>query len=84
MRTNQRNKRTIYYALYTGVNEVQDAEGYYTGEQIDQYSEVTKARMNISGGKGKAEIELFGTDTPFTRVAVTDDLVTPFDTETVF
>lgn len=84
MRCNQRNKRTIYYALYQGVRELIDADGNYTGEQSAEYGEIVKARMNVSGGKGKAEIELFGIDTPFTKVAVTDDLITPFNTDTVF
>ena len=84
MRCNQRSKRTIYYALYMGVSDLTDTEGYLTGEQAATYGDITKARMNISGGRGKAEIELFGTDNPFTRTAVTDDLETPFDTNTIW
>ena len=84
MRTCQRNKRTIYYALYTGVSDLSDSEGYLTGEQAATYGDITKTRMNISGGKGRAEIELFGTDNPFTKTAVTDDLETPFDTNTIW
>ena len=84
MRTVQRNKRTIWYALYNGVTEVVDDDGNYTGEQEVSYGEPIQARMNVSGGKGRAEIELFGTDTPFTKVAVTDDLNTPFNSETIF
>lgn len=84
MRLNQRNKRTIYYALYTGQDELRDSDGNLTGENPPQYGEIVTARMNVSGGKGRAEIELFGIDTPFTKVAVTDDLKTPFDTDTVF
>ena len=84
MRTLQRNKRTIWYALYNGVTEVVDEDGNYTGEQEVSYSEPIQARMNVSGGRGQAEIELFGVDNPFTRTAVTDDLGTPFNTETIF
>ena len=84
MRTNQRNKRTIWYALYTGVTEIQDADHNYTGEYTDGYAAPVKARMNVSGGRGQAEIDLFGVDTPFTHTAVTDDLTTAFNTETVF
>ena len=84
MRTLQRNKRTIYYALYDGVTEVVDSDGNYTGEQEVSYGEVQTARMNVSGGRGQAEIELFGVDNPFTRTAVTDDLTTPFNTDTIF
>ena len=40
--------------------------------------------MNVSGGRGRAEVELFGVDNPFTHTVVTDDLKTPFDTETVW
>ncbi len=84
MRTLQRNKRTIWYALYNGVTEVVDEDGNYTGEQEVSYSEPIQARMNVSGGRGQAEIELFGVDNPFTRTAVTDDLTTPFTTDTIF
>ena len=84
MRTLQRNKRTIWYALYNGVTEVVDEDGNYTGEQEVSYGEPIQARMNVSGGRGQAEIELFGVDNPFTRTAVTDDLTTPFNTNTIF
>ena len=84
MRTLQRNKRTIWYALYNGVTEVVDEDGNYTGEQEVSYSEPIQARMNVSGGRGQAEIELFGVDNPFTRTAVTDDLDTTFNTDTIF
>ena len=84
MRTLQRNKRTIWYALYNGVTEVVDEDGNYTGEQAVSYGKPIQARMNVSGGRGQAEIELFGVDNPFTRTAVTDDLTTPFNTDTIF
>ena len=84
MRTTQRDKRTIWYALYQGLTDVTDSDNNYTGEKTVSYSSPVKARMNVSGGRGQAEIELFGVDNPFTRTAVTDDLTTPFDTETIF
>ena len=40
--------------------------------------------MNVSGGRGQAEVEMFGVDNPFTRTAVTDDLTTPCDTDTIW
>jgi hypothetical protein len=84
VRTVQRNKRPIWYALYNGVTEVVDDDGNYTGEQEVSYGEPIQARLNVSGGRGQAEIELFGVDNPFTRTAVTDDLTTPFTTDTIF
>lgn len=84
MRTIQRNKRTIYYALYEGLADIVDGDGNLTGEKETRYGEIVTARMNVSGGRGSAEIELFGIDNPFTRTAVTDDLSTPFNTDTIF
>ena len=84
MRTLQRNKREIWYALYNGVTDVVDDDGNYTGEQTVSYGTPTLARMNVSGGRGQAEIELFGVDNPFTHTAVTDDLTTEFTTDTIW
>lgn len=84
MRICQRNKRTIYYALYDGLRELVDSDGNLTGEQHPDYKPYVEARMNVSGGRGRADIELFGIDNPFTRTAVTDDLETPFNTDTIF
>ena len=84
MRTTQRDKRTIWYALYQGLTDVVDSDGNYTGEQDVSYTTPVKTRMNISGGRGQAAIEQFGIDNPFTRTAVTDDLTTQFDTDTIF
>ena len=84
MRTTQRDKRLIYYALYKGITDETDADGNLTGEHPVEYGEIVTARMNVSGGRGQAAIEEFGIDNPFTRTAVTDDLKTPFDTDTIF
>lgn len=84
MRTTQRDKRTIWYALYEGFTEEVDSDGNYAGEQTVSYGKPTQARMNVSGGRGQAEIELFGVDNPFTHTAVTDDLTTAFTTDTIW
>lgn len=84
MRTNQRNKRKVWYALYQGVTETVDADGNYTGEYEITYTDPVEAKMNVSGGRGQADIDVFGIDNPFTRTAITDDLTTPFDTDTIF
>lgn len=84
MRTTHRDRRTIGYALYLGVTDVVESEGNLTGEQTVSYEAPVTARMNVSGGRGRAEIELFGVDNPFTRTVVTEDLTTPFDTDTIW
>lgn len=84
MRTLKRNKRPVAYAFYDGVTELLDEDGNYTGEYEVHYTEPTKTLMNVSGGRGQADIALFGLTQTFGRTATTEDLETPFNTETVF
>ena len=84
MRTVKRNQRTISYALYDGVTECTDENGYYTGEYEVTYKAPVTKKMNVSGSRGRAEIEMFGVDNPFTHTVVTDDLKTAFDTDTIW
>ena len=84
MRTNQRDKRPVAYAFYDGMTELTDADNNYTGEYQLSYTTPVKTLMNVSGGRGQANVSLFGLTDTFARTAVTDDLETPFDTTTVF
>lgn len=84
MRTVKRNKRPVAYAFYDGVTELLDDDGNYTGEYEVSYTEPVKALMNVSGGRGQADIALFGLTQTFARTATTEDLITPFNTQTVF
>ena len=84
MRTLKRNKRPVAFAFYAGVEELTDEWGNYTGEYTVSYTEPTKTRMNVSWGRGQADIALFGLTDTFARTATTEDLETPFNTETVF
>lgn len=84
MRTVKRNKRPVAYAFYDGVTELTDADGLFTGEYQVHYTDPVKTLMNISGGRGQADIALFGLTQTFARTATTEDLITPFNTQTVF
>lgn len=84
MRTLKRNKRPVAYAFYTGAQEKTGEWGNYTGEYAVNYTTPVKALMNVSGGRGQADIALFGLTDTFARTATTEDLATPFNTETVF
>ena len=84
MRTMQRNKRPVAYAFYQGVTELSDADGNLTGEYEVSYTKPVKTLMNVSGGRGQADIALFGLTQTFARTATTEDLTTPFNTDTVF
>ena len=84
MRTLKRNKRPVAYAFYDGVEELYDEEGNLTGEYRVKYTPPVRTLMNVSGGRGQADIALFGLTQTFARTATTEDLCTPFNTETVF
>jgi len=83
LRTTHRDKRTVAYAFYEGVTEILN-NGEHTGEYEVHYSEPVYDRMNVSGGRGAADVAMFGFDSAYARSIVTDDLETPFDAETVF
>lgn len=84
MRTVKRNKRPVAYAFYAGMTDLVDDEGNFTGETAISYTTPVKTLMNVSGGRGQADIALFGLVSNFSRTAVTEDLETQFNTETVF
>lgn len=84
MRTSQRDRRPVAYAFYDGAQELTDTYGNYTGEYTVSYTSPVKTYMNVSGGRGQADIALFGLTQTFSRTAITEDLETDFNTETVF
>ena len=83
MRTVKRNKRPVAYAFYHGDTELTDSDGNLTGEYEVSYTEPVKTLMNVSGGRGQADIALFGLTQTFGRTATTEDLDVPWNTETV-
>ena len=83
MRTVKRNKRPVAYAFYQGVTELTDDDGNLTGEYSVQYTEPIKALMNVSGGRGQADIAMFGLTQTFGRTATTEDLDVDWNTQTV-
>lgn len=83
MRTLKRNQRPVYYALYSGVQELTDEYGNYTGEYAPSYSTPTMKRMNVSSEKGTADVAQFGIDTPYSKTIVTDDMDCPIKEDSV-
>ena len=84
MRTSQRDKRVVAYAQYDGVTEIINSNGEHTGEYEVHYTTPIKAHMNVSGGRGAADVAMFGFNSAYARSIVTDDLETDFNEETVF
>lgn len=71
MRTLNRNKKCVWYALYSDREEIMK-NGRHTGKYRVVYTQPQKLYANISGARGTADIEMFGTDLRYDRVFVTD------------
>ena len=83
MRSVQRNRQTIYYALRIGSTEVIDEYGNATGEFVEQYSSPTLLKINIGVPKGVVELERFGLNDDYTRILATTDMDCPIAVDTI-
>ena len=77
MKALARNKQTIYYALYKEKSKVYDSNGLFTGDHTAKYDTPVKTAMNVSPANGTAAVEMFGVNTNYSRILVTDDLSCP-------
>lgn len=77
MRSLARNKQKIYYALYTGKEEVRDEYGNLVGEPQLTYGSPVEYNINVSAARGTADVEQFGINTVYTKTMVTNDLNCP-------
>lgn len=83
MRSLERNKQTVYYALYTGKTEILDADGNRTGQFIEGYSDPVKISVNVSAARGTADMEQFGIEVNYTHTICTNDMSLPIDTDSI-
>ena len=74
-----RNKRTFYYALYTGQTEIVDEYGNATGQYSVSYGSPTEVRGNVSAAQGEMQTQQFGDSESYDKVIVLDDVDTPID-----
>ena len=81
MRSLDRNKQTIFYALYEGKDEIRDEWGNLIGEPVLKYGDPVKYQINVSAAQGTADLEQFGINTNYSKTMVTNDLNCPI-TET--
>lgn len=78
MRSLNRNKETIYYALYSGASE-EMKDGLYTGEIVSTYATPVAIRASVSAARGTADIDIFGVNTSYTKSIIVDDIACPID-----
>lgn len=73
MRALNKNKRQLFYALYTGDEPIFDEYGNETGERHPLYSELQELRCNVSAASGEEAVTAFGTVKNYTRVVSVAD-----------
>ena len=83
MRSLNRNKRLIYYALLTGEVENIDEYGNLTGELTPAYGVATPLSCNVSAASGEDAVRAFGNFTGYSRTVCVADTTCPMDEQTV-
>lgn len=83
MRSLNRNKRQIYYALYMGDTPILDEYGNETGENSPTYGETLSLDCNISSSSGEEAVQAFGSFTNYTRVICVADNACPISEQTI-
>lgn len=83
MRSLNRNKRGIYYALRTGETPDVDEYGNETGESTPAYGEAIEMRCNVSAATGEEAVQAFGSFTGYSRTMCVSDPACPIDEDTV-
>lgn len=84
MRELERNKRTVYYALFDKNEPILDDDGNDTGEETPVYLAPVELRINVSPAAGESATRQFGDVVDYDRTLVTCDITLPIDEHTVF
>lgn len=74
MRILNRNKRTVYYAIYKGIAQEVDENLDYTGELTVSYDDVKALSANVSAARGTSDLEMFGINEQYNRTIATDQM----------
>lgn len=89
MRGLRRNKRPVYYALYEGVTETKK-DGLYTGGRDKSYASVQMIKMDVGASRtaygfvsSVVQMDFYGLDKPYSKVAMVDDINCPINEETI-
>lgn len=83
MRSLNKNKRTIHYALYVKDETILDEYGNETGESTPIYGDIKELRCNVSAAIGEEAVEAFGSLTNYTRVICVSDTNCPIAEQTI-
>ena len=83
MRSLNRNKRQIYYALRTGEVANIDEYGNETGELTPVYASAVELKCNVSAATGSDAVQAFGNFTNYSRTMCVSDCSCPIDENTI-
>jgi hypothetical protein len=83
MRSLNRNKRLIHYALRDGEDANIDDYGNETGEVTPVYGASTPLLCNVSAASGQEAVEAFGSFTGYSRTMFVSDVNCPIDENTI-
>ena len=83
MKCLERNKVTIYYALYTGNVAILDEKGSTTTESAPTYSTPVALKINVSPASGERSTRQFGETVDYDRTLVTSDMTLPIDENSI-
>ena len=84
MREIERNKRTVYYALFDKNEPILDEDGNDTGETRPTYFAPVELRINVSPALGESATRQFGEVVDYDRTLVICDMSLPINEKTVF
>lgn len=73
MRSMERNKVDVWYALYNGKLPILDENGDETGEYTNGYALPVQIRIRVSPNMGEATNQLFGTLLDYDSTMITTD-----------
>lgn len=83
MRSLNRNKRMLYYALYERDEAILDEYGNESGETQPIYGDAIELRANVSAASGEDMAQAFGTFTNYTRVLCVADPSCPLNERSI-
>jgi len=83
-----RNKRTLYYATWVGMEETVDEDGNILETNVPSYADPEEWSANISIEEGERFVqsispEKYGLSVEYDKVIVTDDMSCPISDTTV-
>lgn len=83
MRSLNRNKRLVYYALRTGESYNKDEYGNETGESTPVYSTPVALHCNVSAAQGEVAVQAFGGFTGYSRTISVADVNCPISEDSI-